>query len=187
MNAFNSAGSLPMHTATFQISIVDIFFPGFTSISASIQQLLVTDLNSCAHILCFCSMLLFLVHGSPCSDSKRRLHDASGLNVAILPSCGTALTIAWLDFFLTCMEFLTILDTTLTTRVHFTSKCTDMTGRSSVEMSCTGQITMTLEAMRFCEWAYPMNSPRNVITGTHPAQSMSCITLHMIYQLPSRA
>ncbi|EDN04866.1 predicted protein [Histoplasma mississippiense (nom. inval.)] len=60
MNAFNSAGSLPIHTAASQISIVDVFFPGFTGISASIQQLLASDLNSYAHLLCFCGMLLFL-------------------------------------------------------------------------------------------------------------------------------
>ncbi|EDN11259.1 predicted protein [Histoplasma mississippiense (nom. inval.)] len=60
MNAFNTAGSLPIHTAASQISIVDVFFPGFTGISASIQQLLASDLNSYAHLLCFCSMLLFL-------------------------------------------------------------------------------------------------------------------------------
>ncbi|OJD11466.1 hypothetical protein AJ78_07772 [Emergomyces pasteurianus Ep9510] len=60
MNAFNSAGSSPIHTAASQISIVDVFFPGFTSIAASVQQLLATDLNSYVHILCFCGMLLFL-------------------------------------------------------------------------------------------------------------------------------
>ncbi|EDN04061.1 predicted protein [Histoplasma mississippiense (nom. inval.)] len=60
MNPFNNAGSLPIHTATSQISIVDVFFPGFTGISVSIQQLLASDLNSYAHLLCFCSMLLFL-------------------------------------------------------------------------------------------------------------------------------
>ncbi|EEH06496.1 predicted protein [Histoplasma capsulatum G186AR] len=40
MNAFNSACSLPIHTASSQISIVDGTFPGFTTISASVQQLL---------------------------------------------------------------------------------------------------------------------------------------------------
>ncbi|OJD26081.1 hypothetical protein ACJ73_02542 [Blastomyces percursus] len=43
MNSFNSAGSLPIHTAASQISIVDVFFPGFTGISASVQQLLATS------------------------------------------------------------------------------------------------------------------------------------------------
>ncbi|KAL2372525.1 hypothetical protein RJZ57_003027 [Blastomyces gilchristii] len=60
MNSFNVAGSLPIHTVPSQISIVDAFFPGFTAISASVQQLLAGDLNSYAHLLCFCSMLLFL-------------------------------------------------------------------------------------------------------------------------------
>ncbi|OJD20802.1 hypothetical protein ACJ73_07861 [Blastomyces percursus] len=60
MNSFNVAGSLPIHTVPSQISIVDAFFPGFTAISASIQQVLAGNLNSYAHVLCFCGMLLFL-------------------------------------------------------------------------------------------------------------------------------
>ncbi|EDN03759.1 hypothetical protein I7I51_05369 [Histoplasma capsulatum] len=60
MNSFNVAGSLPIHTFPSQISIVDAFFPGFTAISASIQQVLAGNLNSYAHLLCFCGMLLFL-------------------------------------------------------------------------------------------------------------------------------
>lgn len=60
MNTFNTADSLPIHTAASQIFIVDVFFPSFTDISASVQQLLASDLNSYAHFLCFCSMLLFL-------------------------------------------------------------------------------------------------------------------------------
>ncbi|OJD12142.1 hypothetical protein AJ78_07213 [Emergomyces pasteurianus Ep9510] len=60
MNSFNVAGSLPIHTVPSQISIVDAFFPGFTAISASIQQVLAGNLNSYAHLLCFCGMLLFL-------------------------------------------------------------------------------------------------------------------------------
>lgn len=60
MNAFNSGGSSPIHTAPAQISIMDVFFPGFTGISASMQQLLAGNLNSYAHLMCMCGMFLFL-------------------------------------------------------------------------------------------------------------------------------
>ncbi|EDN02518.1 predicted protein [Histoplasma mississippiense (nom. inval.)] len=60
MNAFNGAGSLPIHTAPSQISIMDVFFPGFTGISASMQQLLAGNLNSYAHLVCMGGMFLFL-------------------------------------------------------------------------------------------------------------------------------
>ncbi|EQL29130.1 hypothetical protein BDFG_08197 [Blastomyces dermatitidis ATCC 26199] len=59
MNIFNGAGSLPIHTFPSQISIVDIFLPGFTAISASIRQVLAGNLNS-AHLLCLCGALLLL-------------------------------------------------------------------------------------------------------------------------------
>ncbi|QSS61743.1 hypothetical protein I7I51_03920, partial [Histoplasma capsulatum] len=60
MNAFNSGSSSPIHTAPTQISIMDVFFPGFTGITASMQQLLTGNLNSYAHLMCMCGMFLFL-------------------------------------------------------------------------------------------------------------------------------
>ncbi|EQL29692.1 hypothetical protein BDFG_07745 [Blastomyces dermatitidis ATCC 26199] len=61
MNSFNVAGSLPIHTAPSQISIVDVFFAGFTAISASIQELLAGNLNRYARLLCICGALLVFV------------------------------------------------------------------------------------------------------------------------------
>ncbi|KAK0628116.1 putative mitochondrial chaperone bcs1 [Bombardia bombarda] len=41
------------------MSIVDIVFPGFTGISAVVQQLLAGNLNSYTQLLCICGMLMF--------------------------------------------------------------------------------------------------------------------------------
>jgi chaperone BCS1 len=62
MNAFNGANTLPIHSIpSHQISILDAFFPGFTGISASVQQLLAGNTDGFAHLLCICGILLFLV------------------------------------------------------------------------------------------------------------------------------
>ena len=57
-----NGASLPIQPIpSHQISIVDVFFPGFAGISVSMQQLLAGNLNSYARLLCFCGMLVFLV------------------------------------------------------------------------------------------------------------------------------
>ncbi|OJD28050.1 hypothetical protein ACJ73_00556 [Blastomyces percursus] len=58
MNAFNS-GSLP-NPIMPSISVVDFFFPGFTAISTSTQQLLAGDVNSYARLLCSIGALVLL-------------------------------------------------------------------------------------------------------------------------------
>ncbi|EGE08382.1 hypothetical protein TEQG_07492 [Trichophyton equinum CBS 127.97] len=60
MNAFNSAGSLP-NPIMPSISVVDFFFPGFTAISTSMQQLLAGDVNSYARLLCGIGVLVLLI------------------------------------------------------------------------------------------------------------------------------
>jgi hypothetical protein len=60
MNSFNGAGLIQL-IPSHQISIVDVFFPGFSSISATMQQLLAGNLNSYARLLCIYGMLVFLV------------------------------------------------------------------------------------------------------------------------------
>jgi chaperone BCS1 len=42
------------------VSVVDIFLPGFTNISAAIQQLQVSDSNGFARMLCICGIIVFL-------------------------------------------------------------------------------------------------------------------------------
>jgi chaperone BCS1 len=44
-----------------QISIIDVIFPGFSGISASIQQLLAGNLNSHARILCIVAVFVIMV------------------------------------------------------------------------------------------------------------------------------
>jgi hypothetical protein len=62
MNAFNCANTMPMHPIpSHQISIMDAFLPGFTGISASIQQLLAGNTDGFAHLLCICGIFVFLV------------------------------------------------------------------------------------------------------------------------------
>ena len=57
MSAFNDHSSpIPPHS----ISIVDVFFPGFTGISTAIRQLLYGNLDSCARLLCIYGLLVFL-------------------------------------------------------------------------------------------------------------------------------
>jgi mitochondrial chaperone BCS1 len=61
MAAFNNASSLPFQSIPFpQISIVDVFLPGFAGMSPAIQQLLAGNLNSYAGLLCICGILVFL-------------------------------------------------------------------------------------------------------------------------------
>lgn len=61
MAAFNNASSLPIQSISPpQVSIVDIFLPGFAGISPAIQQLLAGNLNSYAGVLCVCGTLMFL-------------------------------------------------------------------------------------------------------------------------------
>lgn len=43
-----------------QISVLDIFVPGFTHASLAFQQLLAEDVNIFAHLVCFFGMLGFL-------------------------------------------------------------------------------------------------------------------------------
>lgn len=51
MNAFGT-DYLPMRPMPSLISIVDVFFPGFSAVAASAQQLLVGDVNSYVRLLC---------------------------------------------------------------------------------------------------------------------------------------
>lgn len=61
MNAISGGGSLPFHNMPYQASLVDIFFPGFSFISTSAQQLLAGDLNSFTRLLCACGILVLFV------------------------------------------------------------------------------------------------------------------------------
>jgi chaperone BCS1 len=61
MASYNESYFLPRQLApSYPISIVDIFFPGFTNISAAIQQLQISNSNGYARILCICGALVFL-------------------------------------------------------------------------------------------------------------------------------
>jgi hypothetical protein len=61
MASYNDSYLLPRQPGpSYPISIVDIFFPGFTNISAAIQQLQVGNSNGYARILCICGIVVFL-------------------------------------------------------------------------------------------------------------------------------
>jgi chaperone BCS1 len=61
MAIWNNTYPLPNQPVPLNpISIVDIFFPGFTNISAAIQQLQIGNLNGSARIRCICGALVFL-------------------------------------------------------------------------------------------------------------------------------
>jgi len=61
MATYNDSHSLPRQPVpSYPLSIVDIFFPGFISISAAVQQLQAGDTNGYARILCICGIVLFL-------------------------------------------------------------------------------------------------------------------------------
>lgn len=58
MNAVGGDSSLPLHNIPYQTSLVDIFFPGFSFISASAQHLLAGDLNGLTRLLCACGIFV---------------------------------------------------------------------------------------------------------------------------------
>lgn len=61
MATYNDSYSLPRQPVpSHPISIVDIFFPGLTNISAAIQQLQVGNSNDYAGILCICGFVVFV-------------------------------------------------------------------------------------------------------------------------------
>ncbi|KUL81905.1 hypothetical protein ZTR_09532 [Talaromyces verruculosus] len=52
MNAFSGAEYPPMHPVASPISVVDIFFPGFSALNATAQQLLLNNTNGYVRLLC---------------------------------------------------------------------------------------------------------------------------------------
>ncbi|KAK1976172.1 mitochondrial chaperone bcs1 [Colletotrichum cereale] len=74
----------PTHLTPRHTSIVDVFFPGFTSIATASQQYLAINLDYWAGLLCICGMILFmgkLAYKSICEfvtahfTSKTDVHD----------------------------------------------------------------------------------------------------------------
>jgi mitochondrial chaperone BCS1 len=61
MATYNETYSLPSQQVPLNpISIVDIFFPGLTNISAAFLQLQTGNTNGYAQILCICGIVVFL-------------------------------------------------------------------------------------------------------------------------------
>jgi mitochondrial chaperone BCS1 len=61
MATFNDTSSPPIQlNQSPQVSILDLFFPGLTGILAAAQQLLASNLNTYACMLCICGILVFL-------------------------------------------------------------------------------------------------------------------------------
>lgn len=66
LKILNGVGSLPVQPMpSHQMSIVDVFFqdvffPGFSGISATMQQVLAGNVDSYARLLCIGGMLVFL-------------------------------------------------------------------------------------------------------------------------------
>lgn len=61
MAAFNKTSSLPFQSIQSpQVSIVDVFLPGFAGMSPAIQQLLAGNLNNYTGLLCIWGILVFL-------------------------------------------------------------------------------------------------------------------------------
>jgi chaperone BCS1 len=61
MATYNDSHSLPRQLVlSCPISIVDIFFPGFTNISAALQQLQAGNTNGYAQMLCIYGIFFFL-------------------------------------------------------------------------------------------------------------------------------
>ncbi|KAH8706063.1 putative mitochondrial chaperone bcs1 [Talaromyces proteolyticus] len=52
MNAFSGVDYLPLRPMASPMSVVDVFFPGFSAVNASVQQLLPHDVNGYVHLLC---------------------------------------------------------------------------------------------------------------------------------------
>jgi chaperone BCS1 len=52
MNVFSGAEYMPMHPMASPISVVDIFFPGFSALNATAQQLLLNNTNGYVRLLC---------------------------------------------------------------------------------------------------------------------------------------
>ena len=59
MAAFNNASSPVQSIPSPQLSIVDVFLPGFTGTSLAIQQLLAGNLGNYGGLLCVCGTLMF--------------------------------------------------------------------------------------------------------------------------------
>jgi chaperone BCS1 len=60
MAAHNNAYSLPSQPLPLSpISMVDVFFPGLTNISAALQQLQAGNPNSYGRMLCICGLAVF--------------------------------------------------------------------------------------------------------------------------------
>ncbi|KAK1973171.1 BCS1 N terminal-domain-containing protein, partial [Colletotrichum cereale] len=60
MFSYNDTMAQPTHLTPRHTSIVDVFFPGFTSIATASQQYLAINLDYWAGLLCICGMILFL-------------------------------------------------------------------------------------------------------------------------------
>ena len=61
MTSFSNASSLPVQPVlSEQVSLLDFFFPGFTSVSIAVLQLLTGDLSLYARLLCACGMFVFI-------------------------------------------------------------------------------------------------------------------------------
>ncbi|OAA63264.1 mitochondrial chaperone BCS1 [Niveomyces insectorum RCEF 264] len=61
MAVYNDASTSPIQPIpSHQISIMDVFFPGFAEISTALQQLLAGNMNSYTHLLCICGLLMFV-------------------------------------------------------------------------------------------------------------------------------
>ncbi|KAL4405390.1 mitochondrial chaperone bcs1 [Colletotrichum abscissum] len=58
----------PSHPTSHQVSIMDIFFPGFTGVTAALHQLLNGNLDSYAGLLCICGLVMVCA-------SKTDVHD----------------------------------------------------------------------------------------------------------------
>ncbi|EED22750.1 bcs1 AAA-type ATPase, putative [Talaromyces stipitatus ATCC 10500] len=52
MNAFSGIDYLPIHPTASPISVVDIFFPGFSALNASAQRLLLNNANGYVRLIC---------------------------------------------------------------------------------------------------------------------------------------
>lgn len=60
MAAHNNTYSLPSQPLPLSpVSMVDVFFPGLTNISAALQQLLAGNPNSYGGVLCICGLAVF--------------------------------------------------------------------------------------------------------------------------------
>ncbi|CRG92848.1 putative mitochondrial chaperone BCS1-B [Talaromyces islandicus] len=72
MDTSNSTTFFPIQPTPSQISIVDIFFPGFGTVFSSMQHIVAGNLDIYVRLLGFCGMIIFLVR-DPAITVKLRL------------------------------------------------------------------------------------------------------------------